>query len=201
MTRDVDGKAMECSVVRNRRIQRKPISRSIHEQPYVHLQKSSPNCRVEKSANNRTDSEISLPIYTNNLSNARYSYCYFFQVMEKAMLVIANSYLIPNVKLTGYVCKTNISSNTAFRGFGAPQGMFVAENMIRDVARFLGKDPTQVAYMNLLQDGDSTHYKFKLENCTLRRCWNECFQRAQYESRKREVQNFNRYVDFLRAYG
>ena len=44
-----------------------------------------------------------------------------FQVMEKALLHMANCYLIPNIRGVGYLCKTNISSTTAFRGFGAPQ--------------------------------------------------------------------------------
>ena len=67
-----------------------------------------------------------------------------FQVVEIAMFHSDNAYKIPNMTVTGHVCKTNIASNTAFRGFGAPQGMFIAENWMADVATYLGISPTQV---------------------------------------------------------
>lgn len=55
-----------------------------------------------------------------------------------------NAYHIPNSFIRGYSCKTNLPSNTAFRGFGGPQGMFAAEHIIRDVAQFLGKDVIEI---------------------------------------------------------
>lgn len=51
--------------------------------------------------------------------------------MERAMHHCTNAYYVPNVHLTGYCCKTNLPSNTAFRGFGGPQGILVAETIIR----------------------------------------------------------------------
>lgn len=53
-----------------------------------------------------------------------------------------------NVHVTGYACKTNLPSNTAFRGFGAPQGLFAGEYIIRDVAAFLGKDSIEIGIEN-----------------------------------------------------
>lgn len=50
-----------------------------------------------------------------------------------------NSYHIPNARVRGWACKTNLPSNTAFRGFGGPQGMFAGEHIIRDVAKAVGK--------------------------------------------------------------
>ena len=66
------------------------------------------------------------------------------QVVERGMYHCENAYKIPNVRVTGYVCKTNIPSNTAFRGFGGPQGMMMAEQMITDVALTLGISVTKV---------------------------------------------------------
>lgn len=60
------------------------------------------------------------------------------------MFHFENSYYIPNVCVRAWCCKTNLPSNTAFRGFGGPQGMFAGEHIIRDVARTLGKDVTEI---------------------------------------------------------
>ncbi|XP_047119344.1 xanthine dehydrogenase [Schistocerca piceifrons] len=113
-------------------------------------------------------------------------------VMERAMLHIENSYKIPNLRVSGTVCRTNLPSNTAFRGFGGPQAMFFGETMIRHVAHFLKKDPLEVCAMNLYNEGERTHFSMKIENCTIRRCWDECIQRADYANRKRQVEMFNR---------
>nr|CAD7263587.1 unnamed protein product [Timema shepardi] len=115
-----------------------------------------------------------------------------FPVLQRAMFHFSNAYFIPNVRVTGYICKTNIASNTAFRGFGAPQGMFFGENMIRDVASFLSKDPLEIAELNLLKEGEKTHYNQAIVNCPLQRCWDECLLRANFARRKVEVDNFNR---------
>ncbi|KAJ9595230.1 hypothetical protein L9F63_013467, partial [Diploptera punctata] len=113
-------------------------------------------------------------------------------VVERAMFHYENAYYIPNARVTGYVCKTNLPSNTAFRGFGGPQGMFFAENMIREIASFLNKDPLEISALNLYKEGDTTHYTQPLEHCTLRRCWDECLQNSNYANRKKQVDQFNR---------
>lgn len=65
--------------------------------------------------------------------------------MDRAMSHCENAYYIPNTRATGYVCKTNLPSNTAFRGFGGPQGMFIAEHMVRQVASAVGRDFIEVS--------------------------------------------------------
>lgn len=60
------------------------------------------------------------------------------------MFHFENSYKIPVSDVYGFICKTNISSSTAFRGFGGPQGMFLAETMIRHIAEYLNRDPVEV---------------------------------------------------------
>jgi xanthine dehydrogenase/oxidase len=66
------------------------------------------------------------------------------QVLERAMFHFENSYRIPVTEVYGYLCKTNLPSNTAFRGFGGPQGMFAAENIIRQIADYLKQDVVKV---------------------------------------------------------
>lgn len=62
------------------------------------------------------------------------------------MFHFENAYRIPVSEVYGYVCKTNLPSNTAFRGFGGPQGMFMAENMIRHIADHLQMDVAKVMF-------------------------------------------------------
>jgi xanthine dehydrogenase large subunit len=70
-------------------------------------------------------------------------------VMERSMLHAENAYYIPDVAITGTVCRTNLPSNTAFRGFGGPQGIAAIEAVIEDVAARLGLDPFDVRRRNL----------------------------------------------------
>jgi xanthine dehydrogenase/oxidase len=113
-------------------------------------------------------------------------------IMERAVFHIDNAYRIENLRCHGIVCRTNLPSNTAFRGFGGPQGMAVVENVMVDVASYLGLDPTAVRSLNLYREGDSTHYNQRLDYCTLDRCWNECQALAGLKDRRKEIESFNR---------
>lgn len=64
--------------------------------------------------------------------------------MERALFHMENSYSIPNIRGRGYTCRTNLPSNTAFRGFGGPQGMLVSESWMTDVAQSLGRPAEEV---------------------------------------------------------
>ena len=75
----------------------------------------------------------------------------FLQVMEKAMLECCNAYDVPNVRVEGTVCKTNTVSNTAFRGFGAVQGMLIAETWMSHLIERSGLDA------NTVRDGKHTY--------------------------------------------
>ncbi|KAG7306042.1 hypothetical protein JYU34_008617 [Plutella xylostella] len=125
-------------------------------------------------------------------NNGGYSFDLSGPVVERAMFHFENAYYIPNVEVTAYVCKTNLPSNTAFRGFGGPQGMFGAEVMARHIAHKLGKSPEEISYMNLYKENLTTHYGQELVYCTLQRCWNECVQKGNMAARKLEVENFNK---------
>jgi xanthine dehydrogenase/oxidase len=65
------------------------------------------------------------------------------------MTHIENAYKIPALRISGYLCKTNLPSNTAFRGFGAPQAMFACETIIRHIADYLNRDIVQVRMLNV----------------------------------------------------
>ncbi|XP_050457296.1 xanthine dehydrogenase isoform X2 [Cataglyphis hispanica] len=125
-------------------------------------------------------------------NNAGYSHDLSIAVLERAMFHFENSYKIPVSEVYGYVCKTNLPSNTAFRGFGGPQGMFLAENIIRQIADYLGLDVVKLSELNLYKEGDLTHYNQQLVNCTLDRCWRECLVSSHYNERIIEIQRYNR---------
>jgi xanthine dehydrogenase/oxidase len=83
---------------------------------------------------------LDLEIYNNGGNSLDLS----LSVLERAIFHSDNVYAIPNVRITGRVCYTNLASNTAFRGFGGPQGMLIAENWIENIARTLQKSPEEI---------------------------------------------------------
>ncbi|XP_054835162.1 xanthine dehydrogenase/oxidase isoform X1 [Eublepharis macularius] len=113
-------------------------------------------------------------------------------VMDRALFHMDNTYNIPNIKGIGKVCKTNLPANTAFRGFGGPQGMMVAECWISDIALKCGLPAEEVRKLNLYNEGDLTHFNQKLEGFTVQRCWEECLVNSDYYSRKKLIDEFNR---------
>lgn len=113
-------------------------------------------------------------------------------IMERALFHMDNCYKIPNIRGTGRLCKTNLPSNTAFRGFGGPQGMLIAEYWMSDVAVTCGLPAEEVRRKNMYQEGDLTHFNQKLEGFTLPRCWDECMASSEYKARRSEVDKFNK---------
>ncbi|XP_035686516.1 xanthine dehydrogenase/oxidase-like [Branchiostoma floridae] len=124
-------------------------------------------------------------------SNAGNSLDLSHGVMCQALLRSDSAYTIPNVRAVGYVCKTNTASNTAFRGFGAPQAVFFAESWIADVAIKCGISQHKVREINMCKEGDVTHYNMTLEGCQLQRCWEECLKQSDFLTRRRQVDGFN----------
>jgi xanthine dehydrogenase molybdopterin-binding subunit B len=84
----------------------------------------------------------------NLFSNGGCSTDLSFAVLERAMLHSDNAYHLPNVRIEGRVCRTNLPSNTAFRGFGGPQGVAGIENVMQEIALALGIDACDVRQAN-----------------------------------------------------
>uniref|UniRef100_A0A336MW54 Xanthine dehydrogenase n=1 Tax=Culicoides sonorensis TaxID=179676 RepID=A0A336MW54_CULSO len=123
--------------------------------------------------------------------NAGCTMDYSCLVVQRAIFHVQNAYNIPNIRCRGWTCKTNTVSNTAFRGFGSPQSMMIAEEAIRQVARYLKVDYVTLMDKNLYREGHLTHYNQKLVNCNVERCFREVLASSCYESRKAEVAKFN----------
>ncbi|XP_029794417.1 xanthine dehydrogenase/oxidase-like [Suricata suricatta] len=130
-------------------------------------------------------------LQVEHYSNAGNSMDLSQHIMERALLHMDNCYNIPNIRGTGRLCKTNLPSNTAFRGFGGPQGMLIAEYWMSEVAVTCGLPAEEVRRINMYKEGDLTHFNQKLEGFTLSKCWDECLASSQYHARKREVEKFN----------
>jgi len=115
-------------------------------------------------------------------------------VLLRAMLHVDNAYYIPHLELRGYMAKTNRVSNTAFRGFGGPQGMLVIEDIVDRVARTVGLPPHIVRERNFYHgsgDTNTTHYGQVLVDNRILRVWSEAKTQANFEERQGAIAQFN----------
>lgn len=114
-------------------------------------------------------------------------------ILERAMFHIDNAYYIPNLRVTGQSWRTNYPPNTAFRGFGGPQGMAVVETIMDRVARQLKTDARKVRHINFYRNNGSntTHYGQVLENIRLDALYDKIIQLSAYEELLKQVQHYN----------
>lgn len=115
-------------------------------------------------------------------------------VTDRALFHADNAYFYPHVRLKSRPQKTNTVSNTAFRGFGGPQGVVAAERMIEEVAYALGKDPLDIRKINFYgaEGRDLTPYHQKVEDNILDRLIGELEESAEYRKRREEIIAFNK---------
>jgi len=112
-------------------------------------------------------------------------------VVDRAILHVDNAYNCGAVRIRGYPCKTNLPSNTAFRGFGGPQGMFIAECMIEAIAHKLKMKPEEVRRVNLYKEGDRVPCGQLLEEYTVPQQFQHLNEQVQFEKKRQEIAAFN----------
>ncbi len=137
-------------------------------------------------------------------------------ILDRALFHTANAYYIPNLRFEGRAVRTNTASNTAFRGFGGPQGMLIVEDAMSRAAERLGIDPAELRRRNYygleaLDGGETTlpegqveeplvtqlharqltPYYQAVEDCRLPRIHRELLQQADYATRRAEIDSFN----------
>jgi xanthine dehydrogenase large subunit len=112
-------------------------------------------------------------------------------ILERSLFHATNSYHIANVRVSGVSCRTNLPPFTAFRGFGAPQAMFVLEAAIFQAAEKLGLPAQVLQEKNLLGDGDEFPYGQKVKHCRARRCWDEALTAFDVAAARRRVEEYN----------
>jgi xanthine dehydrogenase large subunit len=123
-----------------------------------------------------------------------------FAIMERAMLHSDNAYYIPHMHVLARVWKTNLPSNTAFRGFGGPQGMAVMEHIIDRIARQLRKDPLEIRHKNFygINDCNVTHYGQTVEHNHLFMIHDQLVESSDYRQRRKAIDEFNAQSEFFK---
>ena len=145
-------------------------------------------------------------------------------VVDRAMFHVDNCYFLPAARVTGHTIATTTVSNTAFRGFGGPQGMLVIESIMEAIARHLHLDPLAVRRQNFYlpsaheaddhwdgddiwhvdddaradEDRDTTHYGQRVTDNIIARIVDELVESAEFEARRTEISAFNRTSPVLR---
>ncbi|MDB9784644.1 xanthine dehydrogenase molybdopterin binding subunit [Amylibacter sp.] len=114
-------------------------------------------------------------------------------VTDRALFHADNAYYYPNVRLSSRPMKTNTVSNTAFRGFGGPQGVLAAERIIEEISFITGQDPLDVRKLNLYGETDRniTPYHQEIKDNILPKLINELEKNANYRERRNEIKSFN----------
>ena len=112
-------------------------------------------------------------------------------ILERTLFHATNSYFVPHVRATAHSCKTHLPPNTAFRGFGGPQGMFVIEAAIHHAAREIGVDANVIQRKNLLRDGDAFSYGQIVADGQAVNCWDEAATRYEPDRLREEIAAFN----------
>jgi xanthine dehydrogenase large subunit len=106
---------------------------------------------------------------------------------------IDNAYYIPNLRVVGRIAKTNFPPNTAFRGFGGPQGVLTIESIIEEIAAYLKKDALDIRRLNCygVDERNVTHYGQTLEQNTLPQLFDQLTVSSDYKARRAQIDAFN----------
>jgi xanthine dehydrogenase large subunit len=120
-------------------------------------------------------------------------------IADRAMFHADNAYYLPNAHIKSYRCKTHTQSNTAFRGFGGPQGMVGIERVIDEIGHHLGLDPLTVRRRNFYARMDAaetgrrlTPYHMTVEDCVIADMVSELVKTSDYEERRARIRAWNR---------
>nr|MDQ2736328.1 xanthine dehydrogenase molybdopterin binding subunit [Pseudomonadota bacterium] len=121
-------------------------------------------------------------------------------VMTRAVCHFDNAYWLPDVAIHGYSGRTNTQSNTAFRGFGGPQGAIAIENILDTIARKLGKDPLDVRRLNFYGTGERniTPYGQLVDDNIIHELVDELVATSDYRARRHAIADFNATSEVLK---
>eukprot|EP01080_Neovahlkampfia_damariscottae_P005713 gene5713-9533_t len=125
-------------------------------------------------------------------NNAGYSLDLSRSVLDRSLFHIDNCYKFPNLRVTGRVCKTNLPSNTAFRGFGGPQGMMICENIMDQVSAELKLNKHKFREMNFYKENEKTHFGQTLDFFRINGIWKDALEKIDIEKKTKEIEDFNK---------
>ena len=113
-------------------------------------------------------------------------------VLARALCHIDNAYWVPNIKVNGRIAKTNKTSQTAFRGFGGPQGMIVIEDILGRCAPMLGIDPLELRRRNFYGPGQTTPFGQPVRHAErINAVWDQVYASGEVAHRRGEITRFN----------
>lgn len=112
-------------------------------------------------------------------------------ILARSLFHATNAYYIPNVRAFAVSCKTNLLSNTAFRGFGSPQGMFVIEAALAKAAEEMHVSREELQYKNLLREGDIFPFHQHVKNCRTHLTWDTADKNFHLAEIKSRVEDYN----------
>ncbi len=119
-------------------------------------------------------------------------------IADRAMFHADNCYSLPNARITSWRCKTHTQSNTAFRGFGGPQGMIGMERVVDQIAATVDMDPAEVRAVNFYphkdragDEGKTAPYGMVVEDCIISDIWSELARTSDYAARRAEIREWN----------
>lgn len=113
-------------------------------------------------------------------------------VCDRALSHIDGCYLIPNIHVRGRIAKTNTVSNTAFRGFGGPQGLFIAETYMEEIADQLSIPVEKLREINMYKPHEITHFNQELKDWHVPLMYEQVLSETDYESRREAITAFNK---------
>ncbi|GGB34734.1 xanthine dehydrogenase molybdopterin binding subunit [Oceanisphaera marina] len=125
--------------------------------------------------------------------NCGYSPDLSSSIVDRAMFHSDNAYYLGEATVIGHRCKTHTASNTAYRGFGGPQGMMTIEHVMDEIASYLGKDPLDVRKANFygIDDRNVTHYHQPVEHNIIHEMVADLELSSEYAARRAEIKAFN----------
>ena len=124
-------------------------------------------------------------------ANAGWSQDLSGAVVDRALSHIDGCYHIPNVHVRGRLAKTNTVSNTAFRGFGGPQGMFIGETYMEEIADHLSIPVERLREINMYKPHEITHFNQELKDWHVPLMYQQVLDGADYAERRQAVEQFN----------
>ena len=119
-------------------------------------------------------------------------------IVDRAMFHCDNVYYLENADILGLRCKTNTVSHTAFRGFGGPQGMMLAEVVIEDIAQYLGKDALEIRKVNFYKEGERTPYGQAVAPSLVPELVEALEKSADYQNRREGITEFNQFSKIIK---
>lgn len=124
-------------------------------------------------------------------ANAGWSQDLSGAVVDRALSHIDGCYHIPNVHVRGRLAKTNTVSNTAFRGFGGPQGMFIGESYMEEIADHLSIPVERLREINMYKPHEITHFNQELKDWHVPLMYKQILDGTDYEERRKAVEQYN----------